>query len=172
MLYWRVTRPDFGDAQIDVLADHFSPVLSSPEHIPDEWTLLKARLYLEPQLLTTLTWEDVNRLHRDTCPNVLELIDLILTIPASTADCERGFNIMKVVKSDWRSSLKADTLSDLLLMQLSSPPISEFDPSAAVELWHTDCIRGRRPNFKDCSKQVADTDSDMSDSEADDVVIT
>ncbi|KAL7375532.1 hypothetical protein ABVT39_019037 [Epinephelus coioides] len=58
------------------------------------------------------------------------------------------------------------------LNRLSSPPISEFDPSAAVELWHTDCIRGRRPNFKDCSKQVADTDSDMSDSEADDVVIT
>ncbi|KAL7387779.1 hypothetical protein ABVT39_000839, partial [Epinephelus coioides] len=109
---------------------------------------------------------------RDTCPNVLELIDLILTVPASTADCERGFNIMKVVKSDWRSSLKADTLSDLLLMQLSSPPISEFDPSPAIELWHTDCIRGRRPNFKDRSKRVADTDSDMSDSEADDVVIT
>lgn len=75
---------------------------------------------------------------------------------------------MKQVKSDWRSSLKADTLSDLLLVQLSSPSISEFDPSAAVELWHTDCIRGRRPNFKDGTKQGVDADSDMSDSEDDD----
>ncbi|KAF4100024.1 hypothetical protein G5714_018220 [Onychostoma macrolepis] len=44
---------DFGDAEIECLVDHFSPVLSSPEVIPDQWTMLKAKLYLEPQQLKT-----------------------------------------------------------------------------------------------------------------------
>lgn len=75
---------------------------------------------------------------------------------------------MKQVKSDWQSRLNADTLSDLLLVQLSSPFISEFDPSVAVQLWHTDTVRGRRPNYKDHSSTSECVDSDT-DSE-DDVV--
>lgn len=46
------------------------------------------------------------------CPDVLTLMDLILSIPASTSDCERGFNVMKLVKSDWRSRLLGVDLSD------------------------------------------------------------
>ena len=44
----------------------------------------------------------------DTCPNILSLIDLILSIPAHSADAERGFSEMKLVKSDWRSNLRSD----------------------------------------------------------------
>ncbi len=156
---------DFGDAEIECLVDHFSPVLSSPEVIQDQWTMLKAKLYLEPQQLKTLTWVNINRLHGTTCPDILKLMDLVLTIPASTAECERGFNVMKQVKSDWRSSLKPETLSDLLIVHLSSPSISEYDPSPDVELWHTDCIRSRRTNFLDNTEQCSSNRSNTDTSE-------
>lgn len=38
----------------------------------------------------------------------------------------------KQVKSDWRSGLRSDTLSDWLTVQLSSPDIEDFDPDSAV----------------------------------------
>jgi len=115
---------------VDRLTSHFKAILISSrvdvDLITDQWTIIKPCLYKEPQ---KITWTEVNRMLRETCPDFLDLVDLVLCMPASTADCERGFNVMKMVKSDWRSSLKDETLSDLLFVYLSSPSIKDFDPS-------------------------------------------
>ncbi|XP_070404148.1 uncharacterized protein [Nothobranchius furzeri] len=55
---------------------------------------------------------------RHRCPDVLYLFDALLTIPASTADGERGFSVMKQVKSDWRSRPKSP--NDLRPVALTS----------------------------------------------------
>ena len=44
-------------------------------------------------------WVDVFWTAQDTCPNVLQLMDLLLSLPASSADCERGFSLTKVRSS-------------------------------------------------------------------------
>ena len=51
-------------------------------------------------------WVNVLRMVQDTCSNVLQLVDLLLSLPASSADCARGFSLTKVIKSDWRSRLR------------------------------------------------------------------
>ncbi|KAK0140288.1 Zinc finger protein 862 [Merluccius polli] len=121
---------DFGDSEVERLIDHFRPVLISAgvdvDLIPDQWTIVKSYLYKEPTTLERLTWSEANRKLRGSCPDILDLVDLVLCMPASKADCERGFNVMKMVKSDWRSSLKCETLSDLLMVHLSSPSIKDF----------------------------------------------
>ncbi|KAL1007539.1 hypothetical protein UPYG_G00088090 [Umbra pygmaea] len=91
------------------------------------------------------TWPTVNRMLRHRCPDVLDLFDALLTIPATTG--ERGFSVMKQVKSDWRSRLKGETLSDLLKTQLCSPDIKDFDPTKAIEIWHADSLRSHRPDY-------------------------
>lgn len=53
----------------------------------------------------------------------------------------------KQVKSDWRSGLRSDTLSDWLTVQLSSPDIEDFDPDSAIQLWRQASVRARRPDF-------------------------
>lgn len=58
---------------------------------------------------------------------------------------------MKMVKSDWRSSLKCETLSDLLMVHLSSPSIKDFDQSPAVQLWHASSLRSRRQDLMEDS---------------------
>ncbi|XP_059201277.1 zinc finger protein 862-like [Centropristis striata] len=142
---------DFGDSEVERLIDHFRPVLISAgvdvDLIPDQWTIVKSYLYKEPTTLERLTWSEANRMLRGSCPDILDLLALVLCMPASTADCERGFNVMKIVKSDWRSSLKCETLSDLLMMHLSSPSIKDFDPSPAVQVWHASSLRSRRPDL-------------------------
>ncbi|XP_045921378.1 zinc finger protein 862-like [Micropterus dolomieu] len=147
---------DFGDSELETLVDHFKPVLEASgihvERIPDQWKVLKVLIYQEPQSLEKISWFHVNRIHQHSCPDLLALVDLVLSFPASTAECERGFSTMKQVKTDWRSNLKSDTLSDLLIVQLSSPEIKEYDPSKAVMLWHQNSVRSRRPEFMDHAK--------------------
>lgn len=39
------------------------------------------------------------------------------------------------------------------MIQLNSPEIEIYDPSAAIELWHTESIRRRRPEFMEGGKR-------------------
>ena len=64
------------------------------------------------------TWLQVNRRFRNEYPHVLNFFDLILTIPATSAACERGFTHMKLFKSQQRSSLEEDIVSDCLMIKL------------------------------------------------------
>jgi hypothetical protein len=40
--------------------------------------------------------------------NILGLMDLVATLPASSANAEQGFSIMKQAKNDWRTRLLSD----------------------------------------------------------------
>jgi len=53
---------------------------------------------------------------------------------------------MKKTKSDWRSCLKKESLTDLMVIQLEAPDISEFDPLPAVKKWHS--MTKRRPTYE------------------------
>ena len=80
-----------------------------------------------------ISWDQVNGIFREQFPNVLAVIDLLLTLPASSTEAERGFSAMKVVKTDWRSKLKDDSLSDLMMVKLQSAPIlPKMDPETKV----------------------------------------
>ncbi len=116
-----------------------------------EWQHLKSSLYKQKQRVQEMTWVQVNILLQQKCPNALALVDLILTLPASSAECERGFSRMKATKTDTRNKLKATTMSDLLTIQLSQFDISSFDPTAAIHIW-TNHSHRRKPFFKDDPK--------------------
>ncbi|CAK6964509.1 zinc finger protein 862-like [Scomber scombrus] len=112
---------------------------------------------------------------RHECPDVLDLFDALLTIPTSTADCERGFSVMKQVKCDWRSTLKGETLADLLKTQLCSADIKDSDPRKAIEIWHGNSVRTHRPHFVRKRKDgtaldgVSESESENSSESSEDV---
>ena len=66
---------------------------------------------------------------------VLNLFDLILSIPATSVACNRGFTHMKLVRSDHRTLLNASTLSNCLILKLVGSSIDDFNPDAAINLW-------------------------------------
>ena len=120
---------------------HFATVLESaganPANMLDEWTALKSGIYSQPgwlQYVQCTTWAELNRKYVKELPNIFKLVDLVLSLPASTAECERGFNSMKQIKSDWRSALGRDALNDLMTVILTSSDINEFDPKDAIEM--------------------------------------
>ena len=82
-----------------------------------------------------LTWPEVENLHCEDYPSMLSIISLILTLPASTSENERVFSRMKITKIDHRSKMKTSTLGDLLMIQLCTHSVREYNPDAAIEVW-------------------------------------
>ena len=96
---------------------------------------------------------------------------MVLSMPASTAECERGFSRIKILKTENRNRLTANSMTDLLTVQLLSRDIVTFDPTPAIHHWNSSVQR--RPQAKKhigCESVVdleSDVSTDSSDSECD-----
>ena len=91
----------------------------------------------------------MNQMYGKGHENILSVIDLMLTLPASSAEVERGFSQLKLLKTDMRSTLKECHLNDLMTIKLLSAPINEFDPTEAIELWNKGGVYLKRPMRED-----------------------
>lgn len=130
----------YGDQQIANLVDYFDVPLNQAgvdvQAIENEWSKMKDQIYCRFEQPSMETWQSVNDRLGNMFPNILSLVDLINTIPASSADAERGFNRLKTTKSDWRSKLVDHRLTDQLCIMLESEQIKNFDPLPAINLWN------------------------------------
>ncbi|CAH3030010.1 unnamed protein product, partial [Porites evermanni] len=45
------------------------------------------------------------------------------------------FSLTNRVKTDFRASLSENPLNNLIRIQMESPPLEEFDPTPAIQLW-------------------------------------
>lgn len=72
------------------------------------------------------------------------LVDLILTLPASSAETERGFSQMKLSMMHLHSKLRSESVTDLMIIQMNSPDTRKFDPQKAIHLWNATWQRNRR----------------------------
>ena len=97
-----------------------------------------------------------------TVGNVLSLIDLVLTIPATSVEAERGFSVMKRVKTDFRNKLANPALNDLLRIILVSPAEVGFDPLPAIQHWHA-ALQRRQPRERP-APQTEETEEEDEDS--------
>ena len=105
-------------------------------------------------------------MHCTNLKNIVSLIDLLLAIPATSAEVERGFSYMKCVKTDWRSRLRDTMLTDLLRIQIDSPEISDYEPSAAIDMWLSSGLKAKRPWHKPYRKRVAKQEEEESDTDS------
>jgi hypothetical protein len=85
--------------------------------------------------------------------NILGLIDLILTLPASSANAERGFSKMKMTKTDWQTCLRNSVLNDILMVHFNTASVKDWSISchSPMEFWGT---KTRRPCFRTISMRT------------------
>nr|XP_020851340.1 sperm flagellar protein 2 isoform X1 [Phascolarctos cinereus] len=140
---------EFGEKEISILTKHYEPVLESAnvkiDEVETEWSMMKLEIYNGFQNIRKLTWDFVNSIYSIKYPNILTLVDLVLTLPASSAEAERGFSQMKLTKSQMHFKIKPESMTDLLIIQLNSPDINKFDPKKAIHLWNTSWQRSTPP---------------------------
>ncbi|XP_027630683.1 E3 SUMO-protein ligase KIAA1586-like [Tupaia chinensis] len=148
---------EFGEKEVSILLAHYEPVLEAAnveiDEVDTEWSMLKLEIYARFQNIRKLTWDFVNSIYLHKYPNILTLVDLVLTLPASSAEAERGFSQMRRTKSQSHAKINTESMTDILIIQLNSPDISNFDPRKAIHLWNTrtpSSTGDTRPN-SDCS---------------------
>nr|XP_045249549.1 uncharacterized protein LOC123566799 [Macaca fascicularis] len=148
---------EFGEKEVSILTAHYEPVLEAANvklsEMDAEWSMLKLEIYARFPNIRKLTWDFVNSIYLHKYPNILTLVDLVLTLPASSAEAERGFSQVKWTKSHMHAKIKAEIMTDVLIIQLNSPDINNFDPRKAIHLWNTRTLSSTgdtRPN-SDCS---------------------
>ena len=91
--------------------------------------------------------------------NILAVIDMVLTISPTSAEVERGFTQLKLIKNDRRNRLSGEHLSTLMTIKLLSKPVEDYDPMPAIELWN---LSGqRRPTFRVPDSSAFDTRAEV-----------
>ncbi|KAG7167732.1 hypothetical protein Hamer_G010118 [Homarus americanus] len=105
----------------------------NPTLVEDEWTVLKSYIYKsKTSLVSRLSWQQINQSYGERCASFLHLVDLLLSIPASSADVERGFSQVKLVKTDWCSRLTDDHMADRIVVHLQTESVGNFNPDKAI----------------------------------------
>lgn len=70
----------------------------------------------------------------------------------SSAEAERGFSQLKLVKTNIRSMLGQISLNNCLGIKLLGSDIQSFDPFPAIDYWNNSSVRSRRPVLKETGK--------------------
>ncbi|XP_077869109.1 zinc finger protein 862-like [Saccoglossus kowalevskii] len=70
----------------------------------------------------------------DVVPTLHQLASIALTLPISTADCERGFSVVGRVKTKLRNRLSQKILRCLLYLSAEGPATQEFNYSKAANV--------------------------------------
>ncbi|XP_042089813.1 sperm flagellar protein 2 isoform X2 [Ovis aries] len=100
---------EFGEKEVAILIAHYEPVLEAAkvkiDQVDTEWSMLKLEIYSRFQNICKLTWDFVNSVYLHKYPNILTLIDLVLSLPASSAEAGRGFSQMKRIRSQMHAKV-------------------------------------------------------------------
>lgn len=156
----------YGDDEVQTLTDHYRKTLiaagADVDCLQAEWTMLKSIVFSTK----ATSWEDVFRQQERRLPNILLLIELLLTMSPSSAEAERGFSQLKLVKTNTRNRILQKNLNSCLAVRLLSKDISDYVPGPAVQHW-TQQATCRRPDFsvKPVVKDDSDSDSGTDDEE-------
>ena len=150
---------DFGREEIQRLVEWFRPLLQKTgcniEAVQDQWVSMKMLVKSQFQKLDYVNlWQTfiTKAPYKDNFKDVLKLVEIVLVLPISAAQCERAVSAQNRIKNSVRSSLSTSMLEDLIRISSEGPPTVEFDPTASTDRWFShDKSKGeraRRPNFK------------------------
>lgn len=162
----------FGNTTLGGILQNYEASMSvDRESTLREWMRLKqsAKRFASSSVYDLV--EIVKTSDPETYSNIWNVILLSLTLPLSSAACERGFSHLNIIKNKYRSCLSDSRLSSLMHIHMSKMTTETFDPKPAVDLWMqtADCRlnqgRGSRPatSTKTTMGMVESSDDDDED---------
>jgi hypothetical protein len=131
---------NYGVKEMKILGKHFSQKLTKEEgkSLLEEWEVVKREEWTHLCAACNKNTADVLRkIMNLECfekyPAIRKLALFALLIPASTVWVERGFSIMKLVKSERRSTMGEYMLSALMVVRINEERKAKGEMSAALK---------------------------------------
>ncbi len=120
---------EYGNDEVNTLADQFQGVVADSIECQEEWSSLKQ--FLKENCAELKHREVILKLCCDLSwtviyPNMSILAKICRVIPIQTADVERTFSQLKLIKTRIRNRMSENTLDSLLRIAIEGPPIAEF----------------------------------------------
>ena len=123
---------DYGSEEIQRLTNWFEVALEragcSTKNIKDQWVSLKIQVNSQFRKMDYASlWETLLTKvpYKDDLTDVLHLVQILLVLPISAAQCEW-------IKSSTRAALSVLVLEDLIRLSSEGPSVADFDPAPAV----------------------------------------
>ena len=127
---------EYGDGAVNVIAAHFIATVNKVK-LQLEWMgfkhIFSEFLEVSPHEVMAAVSSDGSFSSLYPCISRLASTALILSV--STADCERGFSTMNIIKTTPRNHLKTTNFNLLINLSSEGPSFDEFDFNAAVTVW-------------------------------------
>ena len=106
------------------------------ESILSEWRVVKnLRLKILPHIAANSFWETIFENYFERISNFMHLIYILKVLPIGNAKVEKAFAVMKIVKTDWRSSLSSAALEHLMRIKIEGPEIDKYCAKACVQFF-------------------------------------
>lgn len=151
---------DYGREEIQRLTEWFRPLLHKAgcniNAIHDQWVSLKFLVKSQFQKMDSINlWQTflTKAPYKDNFKDVLHLVQIVLVLPISAAQCERAVSAQNRIKSSVRATLATSVVEDLIRLSSEGPPVADFDAAPCVDRWFVrdkaSGERARRPHFKD-----------------------
>ncbi|KAJ1123504.1 hypothetical protein NDU88_001973 [Pleurodeles waltl] len=141
---WPESREElykYGISDIEAIVQHFEVLFTTDERlaIVEEFCGLKTHMksFQSKGIPVLPAYSTLLATKPPTLTNILKLVEMMFTFSVSTAEAERVFSAMNVIKNPLRTRLNQDILQDLMLLKIHGPNFEEYDPSRAIDLWLT-----------------------------------
>lgn len=129
----------YGKDDLHGILMHFDVLFSIQEKLAiiEEFSRLKTHLhnFKKKSIPVVCAYSTLLTKHPSNLSNILKLVEMMFTMSVSTAEAERAFLAMNVVKHRQRSRLHQAILQDLMLIKMEGPKFEDFDPCRAIEYW-------------------------------------
>ena len=129
---------NYGNNEIIEISNQFSDVTGSEEDCLHEWS--SYRQFLNDSCTNLKHREIINDLCTNSTtsgifPIMSKIAKICRVIPIHTADVERTFSQLRLIKTSTRNRLQEKSLDSLLRIAIEGPPVEEFPIREAVDLW-------------------------------------
>ena len=129
----------YGNEAITYLAEFLEEIVDQ-EKLEEEWIRFK----FPPTSLDLFKknpWKFYQQ-YQTIFPELCKLSEILLVLPVIRAQCEHGFSIMGIVKSNRRNRLSDELLDQLMAVSLhgqyfKDKPHEDHLIAQAIELWHS-----------------------------------
>ncbi|XP_060589612.1 zinc finger protein 862-like [Ruditapes philippinarum] len=130
----------YGVNEFKDLVDHYAPhVTGSIDLCLSEYQQFKRLVcgsYRNMSLIEIVC--EMQKKYSEMIPNVLTILKCCVVLPMSSVQCERGFSTQNRIKSKLRTSIKSETLDNLMRISEDGPDIMKFDFDRALKKWKSE----------------------------------
>ena len=130
---------EYGNSNIQNLSEHYHPygVLGGPQDCLTEWS--SCRQFLQDNHFKkhseVIQYLCTSPTMLQLYPNISTMAQICRVIPIHSADVERTFSQLKLIKTNIRNRMIEKTLDALLRIAIEGPKLEDFPFRTAVSLW-------------------------------------